>query len=163
MDSFGKITGILITVILIFIAPIYYFSLKQDMINQTYVTAATTYLIDSTRNIGYMSRDMYEIYLKKLNNTGNTYMINMTHYEFSLEYEEEYSKHYYTKYEEDILNQLYTEDKKYYFHQGDYLMIQVYNQNKTIASLLVESILQVNVPNEQVYVVYGGAIRDEAN
>lgn len=163
MDSLGKVFEILITVILIFIAPIYYFSVKQDMINQTYVTTATTYFVDSTRNIGYMSKEMYETYIKKLNHTSNIYEINITHYEFSLEYAEEYSKHYYTKHEEDILEQLYSQEERYYFHQGDYLMIQVYNKNKTIATLLSQSILKTNLPVEQVYVVYGGAIRDEVN
>ncbi len=42
-------------------------------------------------------------------------------------------------------------------------MIQVYNKNKTIATLLSQSILKTNLPVEQVYVVYGGAIRDEVN
>lgn len=133
------------------------------MINQTYITTATTYLVDSTRNLGYMSKEMYETYLKTLNHTGNTYEIDMTHYQYTLEYEEDYSKHYFTTYEDTILEKIFGEQEKYFFRQGDYFMVQVYNRNKTWGTLFAQNIMKINFPTKQVYVRYGGAIRDEVD
>lgn len=163
MESFGRIIEILVTMVLIFFIPIQYFAIKQDMISQTYVTTQTTYLVDSVRNIGYLSKEMYETYLRKLQGTNNTYEIKITHYEFVYEEEqEEYTKHSFCTYEDDILEEIYDElgNGRYEFHQGDYLMIKVHNKNKTFGSFLTSHI-GIGSMNEQIQVVYGGAIRDE--
>lgn len=164
MDSFGRMLEILITVVLIFLIPIQYFAIKQDMISQTYVTTQTSYLVDSVRNLGYLNKEMYETYLRKLQATNNVYEIKMTHYQFVYEAEEEdYSKHYYCTYENDILDQIYDENSKerYDFHQGDYLMLKVQNKNKTYGTFMVHQLMGVNLSLEQIQVVYGGVIRDE--
>lgn len=164
MDSFGRILEIIITVVLIFLIPIQYFAIKQDMISQTYVTTQTSYLVDSVRNLGYLNKETYDTYLRKLQATNNVYEIKMTHYQFVYEAEEEdYAKHYYCTYENDILDQIYDENsiERYDFHQGDYLMLKVKNKNKTYGTFMVHHLMGVNLSQEQIQVVYGGVIRDE--
>ncbi len=59
MDSFGKIIEILVTGVLLFLFPIYYLSLQQDAVCQSQVRTTTSYFVDSVRNQGYMTRNMY--------------------------------------------------------------------------------------------------------
>lgn len=164
MESFGRMFEILVTIVLIFFIPIQYFAVKQDMISQTYVTTQTTYLVDSVRNLGYLNKGMYESYLRKLQGTNNIYEIRMTHYQLVNEEEnEDYTKHYFSTYEKDILNQVYEDsgNGRYEFHQGDYLMVKVQNKNKTLGSILTGNFMGISPPKEQIQVVYGGMIRDE--
>lgn len=164
MESLGRVIEILITIVLLFLIPIQYFAIKQDMISQTYVTTQTSYLVDSVRNLGYLNKEMYESYLRKLQATNNVYDIKMTHYQFVYEAEEEnYSKHYYCTYEDEILNQVYDENTegRYDLHQGDYLMLKVQNKSKTFGTFIVSHMMGIELSKEQIQVVYGGAIRDE--
>ncbi|ROR28189.1 hypothetical protein EDD66_105128 [Mobilisporobacter senegalensis] len=164
MESFGRVLEILITIILIFLIPIQYFAIKQDMISQTYVMTQTSYFVDSVRNLGYINKEMYESYLRKLYGTNNIYEIKMTHYQFVYEAEEtDYRKHYYCFYEGDILEQVYNEagEERYDFHQGDYLMLKVQNKSKTLGTFIVEQLIGTTPSLDQIQVVYGGAIRDE--
>ena len=166
MESFGRVVEIFITVVLIFIMPVQYFAIKQDMISQTYLTTETSYLVDSVRNLGYLNKEMYETYLRKINTTGNVYDVEMIHYEYVFEANgEDYAKHCYCTYQEEILNLVYDETKElgYRFHQGDYFVIKINNKNRTYSSFIQELLMGIHPPTEQIRVVYGGAIRDEVN
>lgn len=164
MDSFGRIAELIITVLLLFFVPLEYMAVKQDAISQTYVTAETSYFVDSVRNLGYVNREMYETFIRKLDCTNNVYDIEMTHHRYKLEpNEDSYRGHYYSNDKGEILNTIYAETEKtqYLFHQGDYFLLKVKNKNKTFGNAVQELFLEFELPLEQIYVVYGGAIRDE--
>ena len=80
MDSFGKIIEILVTTALLFLLPIYYLSLQQDAVCQSQVRTTTSYFVDSVRNQGYMTRNMYELFLQELDSTGQVYRVELTYY-----------------------------------------------------------------------------------
>lgn len=164
MNAFGKMVELFVLAILLFLIPLYYFSIKQDMINQIYVTTQTSYLVDSARNTGFLSRQMYETYLKKLAVSGNTYDIEMTHYHrTTFEDGAVASMHYVNRYNEEILKELYDEtgEERYRFTLGDYFVVRVVNQNQTQAVRIANRLLGVILPREQIQVVYGGVVRDE--
>lgn len=168
MDSFGKIIAILISALLMFITPILYLAQKQDAISQNYVTMETKKLVDTIKNNGYLKESEYDIFLKKLFKTGNSYRIEIEHGKETVypvtdddgTYQDDISVNYLCVYEKDILDELY-DTGIYYFHQGDYISVSITNQNKTFAARLMQIIFANEMPAEQIYVTYGGFIRDE--
>lgn len=165
MNSLSKIISIIIAVILMFIFPIEYMAIKQDMLHQIYVTAQTTYIVDCTLNLGYLTKQMYEEYLKNLNLTGNIYDINITYYKYNInnlsDTNEDYSENYYGIYSEDVKEVIYS-DGEYRFVKGDFLSFQVKNLNKTFATKIQELLFGRTLPTEQIVTTYGGMIKDEA-
>lgn len=179
MESFGRIVEIIVTVILLFLVPIQYTAAKQDMVCQTYVSSETAYLVDSVRNLGYLSKNMYETFLKKLRESNHIYKIELTHYQkrsdiqnsqeaaLALEEDLNHSVNYYGIYTEDILNELYQASQggqsgSYYFRQGDYFSVKVMNLDKTLWAKIKEMLYGRSFHDNEIMAVYGGGIRDEA-
>lgn len=167
MDAFGRIVEIIVTAVLLFLVPLNYMAQKQDIISQSYVMSETAYLVDSVRNLGYLSKSMYETYLGKLRETNHVYRVELNHYSKRADREEgteNYRYHYYGIYTEDILDSLYSEENHsalYRFSQGDFFQMSVKNQDKTLASKIGEAILGQSISGPQIAAVYGGGIRDE--
>jgi hypothetical protein len=75
---------------------------------------------------------------------------------------------YYNFYEsEDILKTLYPADdskplseRYYYFQRGDYIEIRVYNEKKTLATRLLQSLTGASY-EQSIYINYGGMIRNK--
>jgi hypothetical protein len=171
MDSFSKIISLFIAIILMFLFPVYYMAQKQDSISQLYVSSETTKFVDSIKNSGYVSKSMYEIFIKKIDMTGNLYEIELTHSHRKVEplvdvstndILQDFSVYYYNTNEQDIYD-AFDKGQDYFFHKGDYISIYVYNRNKTIATSMLESILSKDIEDIQIAVTYGGMIRDEIN
>lgn len=183
MNAFGKIVSILIAVVLLFLCPIQYMAQKQDILMQQYVTTETSYFIDSSRNLGYITKQMYEEYMRRIELGNNLYDVELTHYHvvyykgdgeqvnsdynemsiYSGEEEDTYRRYmcYYTP---DILEALYSEesDHIYKMNQDDYLTIKVKQKNKTLGKRLQELVLGTDYTDGNYITVYGGLIRDEA-
>lgn len=171
MDSFGKIIAIFLATILMFISPLLYMAQKQDAISQIYVSSETTKFIDSIKNSGYISRNMFDDYVHKIDKTGNLYHIEITHSHKKVApivdvdtnvVLEDFSSYYYNTYEDEIFEQ-FDQGKDYYFNRGDLISIVVSNKNKTTAVSILESFLGRDIADTQIVVTYGGMIRDEIN
>lgn len=158
MDSFGRIIEWILVVSFLFLLPIYYMALKQDAINQIYVTTETSYFIDSIRNCGYFTKQMYDTYEKKLMATNESYQITLVHYKYTVLEEE--SNQYRGEYEYIPIERLEKEEK-YYFQRGDYIKAEVKNQSKTLSSRISQLLFKTEIGTNQIQVIYGGAIRDE--
>lgn len=183
MNAFGKIVAILIATVLLFLCPIQYMALKQDILMQQYVTTQTSYFIDSVRNLGYITKQMYEEYMRRIELGNNLYEIELTHYhalfyeeegeQVSTDYkdisgyigeEEDVYRRYMCYYTPDILEELYSEGSDYVYkmNQDDYLTIKVKLKNKSLGKRMQELLLGVDYTDENYVTVYGGLIRDEA-
>lgn len=183
MNAFGKIVAILIAVVLLFLCPIQYVAQKQDILMQQYVTTETSYFIDSVRNLGYITKQMYEEYMQRIELGNNLYEVELTHYhalyykeggeEVGNDYEaisgyireeEDTYRRYMCYYTPDILEELYNEEKGYIYkmNQDDYLTIRVKLKNKTLGKQMQELLLGVDYTDGNYVTVYGGLIRDEA-
>lgn len=183
MNAFGKIIGILIAVVLLFLCPIQYVAQKQDILMQQYVTTETSYFIDSVRNLGYITKQMYEEYMRRIELGNNLYDIELIHYQVvyykedgeqvDSDYEETISylgekedtyRRYMCYYTPDILEVLYEEESGYIYkmNQEDYLTIKVKLRNKTFGKRLQELLLGVDYTDGNYITVYGGLVRDEA-
>jgi hypothetical protein len=158
MDSFGKIIEILVTVILLFLVPIYYLSLKQDDICRVEVQTETAYFVDSVRNQGYLTRNMYELFLRELDNTGQVYSVKLTYYK-KIEVQNEDGE-YETHYESSPMEEFFTEETVR-FQKGDFFKAEVSNVSRPLSAKITDMVLAVDISDKQIYTIYGGAIRDE--
>lgn len=170
MDSFGKIVALLISIVLLFITPLIYTAEKQDIITQNYIAFETTKFVDSIKNTGYLSDDMYFSFIKNLDATNLLYDIEIVHSHKVVEpiYDEttdtflnDYNTYTYNTYQDEILEAL-DSIGSYYFTKEDYISVQLINKSKTFATKLKELLYSIDMIEEQIFVSYGGMIRDEA-
>lgn len=168
MNTFSKIMAILIGVVMLFIVPIYQLAQKQDDISQIYVENETTKFVDSIRNSGYISREMYQDYVNKIDKTGNTYNIQICHSHKIVKpnFDDDtgtilngYDSYFVNTYQDEVLD-AFDKGEDYKFNEGDYINVTVSNRNKTMAANLLFTLTHSNA-DVQVYVTYGGMIRDE--
>lgn len=167
MNAVEKVVAILLAAVLLFICPIQIVAQKQDVVMQQYVTMETSYFIDSVRNLGYLSRQMYEEYKKKIDIGGTLYNVELTHYHM-VYYDDSQAKdlvhrRYQCYYMQDIMDQIYDKDKEgvYTFSQDDYVTVKVRQKHKTIAQRFQEFTLGVDFADGDYVTIYGGLIRDE--
>lgn len=170
MSSLSKITSVIVAIIILIFAPLTYVATKQDQISQIYVYDCTVKLVDMIRNNGYLTEESYNLYLKKLNVTGNIYDIKITHkhqeynpiYDVNTyEFTGDYSVNERCIYTEDIINEIYQGKKVYYFSQDDYISITVNNINESFGGRMHRLFLRTEKKGSQIYVTYGGMVRDE--
>lgn len=68
-----------------FLFPLLYFGLRQDTITQNVLYANTSNLVDTVCTKGYITKDMYETYLKSVDSTQVLGDIHLEHEELALE------------------------------------------------------------------------------
>lgn len=166
MDYFGRIAEILVTVILLFLVPLSYMSAKSELLCQTYIVTETAYFVDSVRNIGFVDRQMYDTFVKRLAVTNLPYEIRMSHYKTRLKEQEEgveigYLPYYQGVYHEEMLNSLLSTEP-YFFHKGDFFSVSVRKIAFTWGDYLEAFLTGRNQREPEMQVVYGGSIRDES-
>lgn len=81
MDSSNlqRIFGILISVIIFFLFPIYITFEKRDDISYSLALKITYNFVENVRQKGYLTRNMYDSFVNELAVTGNNYDISMEH------------------------------------------------------------------------------------
>jgi len=154
-----------------FVAPLLYLSQKQDAINQTVIEKETTEFINTIRNNGYVTREMYRRYIEKIDKTGNLYNIEICHAHKKTvpNYDEStntvldgYYSYNLNTYQDEIFES-FDKDEDYLFNQGDFISVTVTNRNKTMATRIMEAIYSRALQTEQIIFTYGGMIRDEVD
>lgn len=161
MNALSRITEIMVTVVLLFLIPLFYMVCQQDYMMQLYIQEQVIYFVDSVRNVGYLNVGMYEGFEKKLAMSGHTFEIEMSYYE--KKYEMETENLYYTGYYTDDLKEaIYERDTKtFVMHQGDSFMVKVENKDATLAARLFHVVTCRKLPFQTLCARYGGMIRSE--
>lgn len=160
MESLGKMVSLILAVFLLFISPLFYISMKQDTLNQFHAMSELSYFVDSVRNIGYISENMYQSFERQLRKSGNIYEIEMIHYQGILYGDMQLQEHYYEIYTEEIRG-LIQEKGEYFFRKGDYFTVKVYKKNQSMGERMQEMFLRVPTAANQTPIIYGGMIKDE--
>ena len=169
MDYFGRVAEILVTAVLLFIVPLNYMSARNELLCQTYIETETVYFVDSVRNIGFIDKQMYETFIRKLSVTKIPYEISMSHYKNKVGNqiseqegkEDVYYSYYQGIYHEDMMNQI-LEENYYYFNKGDFFSVVVRKNGLTWGDYLENFLTGRNQNTSEIQVVYGGSIRDES-
>lgn len=167
-QSFGQVFSIAAASILFFIFPVYLFSQQQDILLQSYVWEETAEFAEMVKNNGYISKNMYDRYLKNLQMTNQIYEIKMTHkhkiiqpvYNDEGYFMDEVQTTYENHYEKEILSVIYEQKSDYLFRQEDYFSVTIKNKSHTLAEKM-RSLLFGRTSEHSILITYGGLIRDE--
>ena len=169
MESLSKMFAIILALTIFILGPLFYAAAKQDQINQNYVYDCTVKFVDMIRVNGYLSETAYQSFCNQISTTGNVYEVELIHaheqlnpiYDDELKSTGEYSVVEQCFYTEDIIEQLETGNQIYYFTQGDYISVRLFNVNESLGGRIQHLITRTAKEGGQIYVTYGGMIRDE--
>jgi len=75
----GFIYGIIIALIILFLAPHITLNLIKDQLSQIYIKKLSDDFASNVKAKGYITKDMYENFIEKLEHTGKIYNINLLH------------------------------------------------------------------------------------
>lgn len=160
-DSLITIFSIILAVLLMFIFPLMDTWERQDDISYMSVYANVVEFVDSARNLGYITDDMYYSFLRSVYSTGNRYQITLEHRNFELVPGFE-SGVYVNTYTNSIINKLNTTGR-YDMEAGDYFYVSVKNTNKTQATQIQEVIYASTQETFKIGVPYGGMVRNTSS
>ena len=160
-DSLITIFSIILAVLLMFIFPLMDTWDRQDDISYMSVYANVVEFVDSARNLGYITDDMYYSFLRSVYSTGNRYQITLEHRNFELVPGFE-SGVYVNTYTNSIINKLNTTGR-YDMEAGDYFYVSVKNTNKTQATQIQEVIYASTQETFKIGVPYGGMVRNTSS
>lgn len=160
-DSLITIFSIILAVLLMFIFPLMDTWERQDDISYMSVYANVVEFVDSARNLGYITKDMYDSFIRSVYATGNSYQITLEHRNFELVPSFE-SGVYVNTYTNSIIEKL-NSDGRYDMEQGDYFYVSVKNTNKTQATQLQEVIYASSQETFKIGVPYGGMVRNTSS
>lgn len=158
MKSFSYLCEIQVTVVLLFLVPVFFYSYQQELLLQGYAQYQVTYFTDSVRNTGYISAKMYEEFKKKLAVTNHIYDVEISVYR---QYHNAGTQDscFVGTYTDTILEKLYKEGEWFTLKQGDFIAVSVKHKDK----LLIERLLGGlgKGASVQIPIQYGGMVRDE--
>lgn len=170
MNAFSKVVAIIVACILMFIFPVYSMSNKADDVVETYVDDKTATLVDTIRNTGKLTKEMYDTFSKQLSGTDNLYDIKITHqhamyypvYDDSGVATGDVELVYENIYQDTILEEVLNGSGVYRFSVGDYISVVIKNTNRTMSTIIEQVFLKSPLSTtNKVYVSKGGRIRDE--
>ena len=143
-DSLITIVAIFLAAILMMVFPLMTMSNRVDTPTQTEVEKITSEFANQIKTTGKLTQDKYQVFLKDLSDTGNTYDVTL---EFKIldenpgkktlqSVKDKIGENYYTsvfttQIEEVLKDQ--TQNYTYKLHEGDIISITVKNTNVTLA------------------------------
>lgn len=174
--ALSKIIALFISVLLLFIFPVLNMFENQDDTTKVFVLAETTKFVDSVRNLGYITPNMYLEFSRKISATNNIYSIEMEHYHKKYDpvyddpmvaatFKNDFNVNFKGAYTDTIMKKLFPDvvssDRTYKLSKSDYFAISVKNKNKTMATKLQEMLFNANMSEAKIIVRYGGMVKDE--
>lgn len=163
-DSLIIVFSMLLAVILMFVFPIMDTWERQDDISYMAVYADVVEFVDSVRNTGRVTENMYNKFLQNINATGNRYEVTLEHRKRLYLYDNatnSYKTAYKNVYTSSIESKLFGSEKEYSdLKAGDYFYVSVKNTNKTQSTLIKEVLYASTQETFKIGVPYGGMVRN---
>ena len=160
MKSFGFVFEILLTVILLFLVPIFSFQYQEELLLEGEVEYQTIYFTDSIRNVGFVSKNMYEQFLESLRRTSHVYQVEISVYEKYVNSDAPYG-YWLGTYTDRMLEDMYGPKERFLMHQGNFITVSVYRKDENAWEKFLNMIGVQNIRNGRIPFRYGGMIRDE--
>lgn len=79
MNAFGRVAAIILAGVLIFLYPLQYLAFNQEAVLDSHINSLTNRLADDVMLQGYLTKDMYNDYLQKLDASNELYDIELVH------------------------------------------------------------------------------------
>ena len=168
-DVLEKIFAVILIVILMFFFPLIDSFERMDDLSYMTVYSATVKFVDSVRNTGHITPQMYSEFVQMINATGNTYVVEMVHrqenyYPIGTDQAEKlYDENYTTQILDEMRNHVVNGPiiQNYQkFNVGDYFYVSVKNTNYTPATTMKNALMGFLVDPTTIMVPYGGMIRN---
>lgn len=170
IDIVGKIWGLIFGTIFLFLGPITLYAQKQDVIVQNYVDSAVHEFVDISRSTGTVTWSQYDALVKKLDNTGNIYDVQIIHYKMrttpkatstgtttTLTYQD-----YYDAYNKNEILDGMDANGKYYMSYNDYFKVTIENTNTTLGRrLLGVFMMRPTSEGGQIFSSFGGKVGND--
>lgn len=78
-DNLQRVFSALMSILILFLLPLYITFEKMDDISYSLALKITTNFVDNVTSKGYLSKEMYNDYVKQLSLTGNAYDVKIEH------------------------------------------------------------------------------------
>lgn len=154
MDLFGKITAVLLLVILLVCLPVRFINLRQREVTNTYVTKEVTEMVLDILRQGEVTTDSWERFVYRLSETERRFTINISIGKEKVnEREETYMDMEYT---ESFLETLYDKGT-YSFNKGEYVTLTVTSEKTGKSNGYLDALL-FGLSNANEKVVFGGVV-----
>lgn len=180
INSVSKIVAALLAVLLLYFVPAMQQAKTQEDISKLTAYHALTEFVDSVRNKGYISPEMYEDFQKELAGSGDSFGVELEHQHkkyhpeysdpsdsstFLNDYSVQYEGHYTEELEKvlfpDYLDEKDTNKRKYYLETGDYFTVSIQRQNKGAFRILSGLLYNSASGQEESPLHYGGMVLNE--
>lgn len=170
-NSLSKIFTVFLAVVLLFIYPMLQMLEQQDVTTRDFVFTQTTLFVDTVRNTGILTPEMYEEFLNKLDATGHIYEVKLEHnhntyFPVYLDpadpstFTGEYIEGFLAYYTDDITSVLQNSGpyNTYYMNSSDQFVVSVVNKDQTLYTKIKNWIYGIDVETS-IIVRYGGCIK----
>lgn len=173
MEAPGKVIAIILMILVLFLAPLAYFTQRQDTLMQNYVYSITKEFVNEIQQTGKITKEAYDDFILELDASGNVYDVQLIHSHKTITPKYQYTtvdnvitddvtEYFSETYTDAILSSIYEEiDETYYLTKGDYITIKVTNKNKTLGTKLLQITSMHSIDTAQLMAVYGGEVQDE--
>ena len=151
-DTLSILFAVIVSIIIMFIFPLLDTWELQDNLSYATTYATVVDFVDTVRNVGYISSDVYNAFSTRLGMTGNTFSITMEHRKFLEDIGD-----YMNVYTNEIEHTLNT-DGIYKLDKYDYFYVTVKNTNKTQATIIREFIYANQEESFKIGTAYGGIV-----
>lgn len=173
-NSLWKVLAFIILVLMLFIGPLYYTFIRQDMMTYQIVNTETERFADTVRDLGYITPNMYLDFKERIQATGLNYKVTLSHYKkdvVKVLEGEGYLVDFDSYLEEDILEILFPEssednlslERYYYMSLGDFFIIEVENTGRTKANVMRDMLTFSRSSAPEIYIRAGGMVYNEYN
>lgn len=162
-DAFGKIVGFMLASVLLFLVPLTFYAGRQQNLIQLYIIGESMQFVESVKNTGVITEDMYRDFEDKVYGLSGRYKIELarTHYEYNKDVLGDYVK------TEEVfclpqLEEEMTENGRIEFEEGDYVYLRVTRTGKGVIECISDCAPGVVVPEKEVISFYGGYVKNES-
>lgn len=180
-DTLSMIVAVIFLVILLIILPLYNYFERQDDMSYNMTLKTVTMFVDEVAANGYIDQNMYDKFIQRLGQTGNSYDVQIEAQKRILTVDpnnispdsgkETYIDQYKSYYNKDIFNDetgktsnIIDKDNSlkndvFFLDVGDKFYVTVKNTNTTMASALLNAIVS-GAAKEKINITYGSTIKN---
>lgn len=161
-DAFGKIIGFMLASVLLFIVPLTFYAGRQQNLSQLYVINESMHLVESVKNTGVITDDMYRGFEANVFKLSGRYKIELsrTHFEYNMDDGGDYIKSEEIYYTPQLMEEMEA-NGKIEFAEGDYVYIQITGTGKGLIEKIGSCFINYALPESEVLAFYGGYVKNE--
>lgn len=162
-DVLDKVIGFLLAAILLFGIPFLYFMERQEILEQSYLLTETAEFVDTVRIKGVLEKEVYEHFANKVGAASGIYEIKMICSKERLELADGKIMLFQEKeYQSQLISEMDREGRCR-FQKGDFFKVEIVKKTPGAGIRLLKIFVKNLELEEQMFVYYGGSIRNDGD